>query len=113
MKNHEKGNHCKTLNNLYHVKECSFQKEKLTKLVEIYKFNYNASVEDSNFNLEEVKGEPKYKEGNLVWEELPQSEGTDEGNDFNHEELKGEPKHSIVVTPPRTKGKKFARGTLY
>ena len=92
MKNHEKGNHCKTLNKPA-VKECSFQKEKLKKVVEIYKINYNASVEDSNFNLEEVKGEPKYKEGNfkrffrklagkitevedppLVWDELPPSE---------------------------------------
>ena len=63
MKNHEKENHhCKTLNKDYHVNVCSFQKEKLKKLVEIYKINDNASVEDSNFNLEEVKGEPKLRE---------------------------------------------------
>ena len=84
MKNHEKGNHCKTLNKAF-VNECSFQKEqleklkqkeKLTKLVEIYKINSNG---DSNFNLEEVKGEPTYRFKNLFktslsffdWNELP------------------------------------------
>ena len=108
MKNHEKENHnCKTLNvnKDYHVKECSFQKEKLeklakekelTKLVEIYKINDNASVGDSSFNLEEVKGKPKYKEGNFkrffrklagkitevedppfVWDKLPLYDGKD------------------------------------
>ena len=79
MKNHEKGNHCKTLNKAF-VKECSFQKEKLKKLVEIYKINDNASNEDSNFSLEEVNGKPKY--GFRIskpltffdWDELPPKE---------------------------------------
>ena len=71
MKNHEKGNHCKALNKAF-VNECSFQKEKLKKLVEIYKINDNASVGDSNFNLEEVKGEPKFNEAEncFDWEKL-------------------------------------------
>ena len=57
------------------VNECSFQKEKLKKLVEIYKINDNASVEDSNF-LEKVKGGPKFNtaENRFDWEELPLSE---------------------------------------
>ena len=81
MKNHEKGNHhCKTLNKYYHVKECSFQKEKLKKLVEIYKINDNASVGDSNY-LEKVKGEPKFNEAedHFDWEELPLPGTTLEG----------------------------------
>ena len=68
MKNHEKGNHCKTLDKAVE-KECSFQKKKL---IEIYKINDNASVEDSNF-LEKVKGGPKFNtaENRFDWEELP------------------------------------------
>ena len=77
MKNHEKENHnCKTLNKSL-VNECSFQKEKLKKLVEFYKINDNASVEDSNFNLEEVKGEPKSNEAEdcFDWDELSTTMG--------------------------------------
>ena len=76
MKNHEKGNHCKTLDKAVE-KECSFQKKKL---IEIYKINDNASNEDSNFSLEEVNGKPKY--GFRIskpltffdWDELPPKE---------------------------------------
>ena len=73
MKNHEKENHhCETLNKI-HVNQCSFQKKKL---VGIYKINDNASIGDSNFNLEEVKGEPKFNEAEncFDWDDLKKSE---------------------------------------
>ena len=80
MKNHENENHhCKKIIKSL-VNECSFQKEKLDKLVKIYKINDNASAEDSNFSLEEVNGKPKY--GFRIskpltffdWDELPPKE---------------------------------------
>ena len=51
LKNHEKENHhCKALNKSV-VNQCSF---KMEELIKVYKIVNNASVEDSNFLLEEI-----------------------------------------------------------
>ena len=73
IKNHEKENHhCKALNKSV-VNQCSF---KMEKLIKVYKIDNNASVEDSNFLLEELEGEPKFNEVEncFHWDDLPPDE---------------------------------------